>query len=169
MKNTLDITKVACQHYDRSEEVDAAVIRHYIDVVIPNANALKPEEINAITKCKEDLGLDNNQQVWSTYPGTLNDVVEKYQTMNDKMITVKAVAKIDENVEVLLGWIMDFNSNERINSHIKWNGGTMRTSAYAYKTHSSYVASEIPFPLIATRRFNGWQVWKKGHDGNPDS
>jgi len=186
LQNAMDVTKLAAKHFDRSEEVDEAVMQHYIDVVLPNVNVLNLAEANKIEKCKKDLGWGTIRHInelnaqeraelrsgetdinaWERMPGSVNDVVEKFRTMNDTITTVKGIVKVDENIEVIFAWMMHTNSNERIAAHLKNNGNTERTLQYDHKTHTSYATSEIPIPLIPNRQFSVCLTWKRGWNGN---
>ena len=90
LQSALIIAKLANEHFDRSEEVDEAVLANFANAVIPSADALTPAEASIINRCKDLLKWGDEQQKWTRIPGTLNDVVEKYEsaTVADKMLTV---------------------------------------------------------------------------------
>ena len=171
LQAALDISKVAVEYYDRSNEVDEAVCNHFIDFVIPFANAVTKIEADAIEKCKTDLNLGEDKEKWRRMKGTVNDHVQKFKSANDdKVIIVKGVAILHEKAEVILSWMMHFVSNERINIHKKENGTTSRTSEYDYSSHTCHVTAEIKSPPpITNRKFGGYQVWQKGWEGNDET
>jgi len=65
---------------------------------------------------------------------------------------------------------MDFNSNERNNNHIQWNGHVVRSSSNDFMTHTLHCTSEVELPHPMTNRvFSGVQVWDTGVGDNPNS
>ena len=61
---------------------------------------------------------------------SLNDHVEKFQSMNENQVVVKGVVKMDERAELILAYLFLFMSNERKKIHIEWNGKIEITSTF---------------------------------------
>ena len=171
LESSLHIAKMANIHFNRSEAVDEAVLRNFVHIVLPNAAPLKLAESDKIERCKTLLKWGDKKTKWKRMPGTLNDVVEKFQSVDisEKLITIKGITKIHVSCEVVLAYFMHTNSNERIEEHLEVNGNTERTWRCDYKTHTAYISAEIPLPLIASRRFKATLTWKKGWGDNPNA
>ena len=146
---------------------------NFVNIVLINLFSLKLNELANIDRCKIALGRGNKTKIWKRLPGSLNEPVEMYQSGykgEGTKVFVKGVAIIDEEVEVILGNIMHFNSNQKMNGHIQMNGNTERTWCYGDYSHTCHYSLEVNSPApFKNRKFSGYQTFMKGFDNKPGS
>jgi len=67
----LDRARMANEFFDRSKEVDQAVINHFVNFVMPKADKLSDVEERNIQRCKDLLSWGDAAESWKRLPGTL--------------------------------------------------------------------------------------------------
>ena len=100
--------------FDQYDEIDDAVNRNLVNNALINLPPFILDEVNNINKRKIALDWESKTKVWKRLPGSLDEPVEKYQSDykgEGMKVFVKVVAIIEEEVKVILGNIMHFNSN----------------------------------------------------------
>ena len=177
----LDMTKIANVFFDRSEEVDAMVLEHFVSTIMPKLELtrIRLSEKATIEKCKTRLGLGDEGRVkrdWERVSGTAKDEIETFMAREKKgrVLHIKSVAKVDEKAATALAWLMHFTSYERNKTHIKNHGDTERSGDYDYKTRSCHVAAaaakalqQQDFIMVGSGiALSGRQTWRSGWDGN---
>ena len=160
LQSALDVAKDANIYFDRGSIVDKLEIEHYVNVIMPAANQLTDEENEKIKECSKTLKLEDKDIKWRRLGGAQKGAVEKFQLNDGKRIMVKGKVTIDEKAEIILGWIMHFVNNERVNRHMEENGNNLeRTWNYVYETHTCQCTIEMPSPPpLKNRRFDGCQI-----------
>ena len=86
--------------------------------------------------------------------------MQKFQTTNDKSITVKGTVKVDERADVIFGWLMHLNNNERLDTHMKQNGNLLRTcDHFEYSSHTFHSKVEVKSPNpFENRSFSSYNI-----------
>ena len=121
--NAINITNVANEVFDRSDAVDDAVRNNFVDFVLPKAKGLTVKEKKDIAEVKNFLKIDNGDNTttgthkWKRIPGTLQDTVSKFQSNTSTQkggMVVKGVVQVDTTPEIILSYIMNFMTNDRL-------------------------------------------------------
>ena len=141
---TTDIIVKLRDKFYKGEEVDKAENANFVENVIPNASPLTDEEKSNIEKCKQTLGLGEENLEWKRMPGSVNDQVEKFKrTTSDNRIVVKGRVQIDENAATIVADLTLFTSNERNRAHVEWNGNSERSWSYMGMSHTCRSTAEV--------------------------
>ena len=127
---------------------------------------LAKDQAETYERCAGLMGLDeDNDGGWTTiksdHPGILMWMKNHSIPGERTVATGKATAIIDSNAEEVAGWLMDFNSNERVRVNKKAGHPARLTWRHPEHLNEIGCASVKSMPLpLKKREFVARQFWK---------
>ena len=160
LQAALDISFVANQHFDKSDEIDKKACLEFIQTVRTSNKALTTGEKELI-----DKSLPYSKLPFVRIPGSIrkNSSIELFRVLDPKAPPWgKATGIVDTSISNCLAWIYKAGSYERNEEHVRNNGDTLRLVTEIPDSHSLFVSLVLQMPFgVANRVFHTWFAWSK--------
>ena len=163
LRHSFTPLKLAQMKYERCEEIDTLAWRHFIDVSIPFTPAPTLAELElrkrSVAYISSSIEFRRIKGSLNTYP-TVQMFSSTEGSFEGGLVWGKCLGDIDESPEVVLAWLWQLCSYERIDVHRKYYGDLVRRTDASELSRSQTFETEYSLaPGIANRRTQTKYTW----------